>query len=137
MTSGRQNEFVRVGRPENAITAELPTQSAWEQSASGLRAMGVDVDQAIVLHGPEGVRAFDVDGAEQGWWARTIRAWTNLGGADANVLADYDGALRAGRYVVQVPVVNSAAPEVIAAVIGAQGGTNIHHYRGGVLSRLG
>ena len=137
MTSGRQNEFVKVGRPENAITAELPSETAWEASVRGLRALGVDVDEAIVLHGPEGVRAFDVDGAEQGWWARAIRSWTNLGGADANVLADYDGALRAGRYVVQVPVVTDTAPEDMAAAIGAQGGTNIHYYRHGILSRLG
>jgi len=137
MTSGRQNEVVKVGRPENAITAELPSESAWVRSAGGLRALGVDVDQAIVLHGPEGVRAFDVNGAEQGWWARAIRSWTNLGGQDANVLAGYDGALRAGRYVVQVPVVLHDVPEDIAAVIAAQGGTNIHHYRHGTLSRLG
>jgi hypothetical protein len=137
MTSGRQNEFVKVGRPENAITAELPSQAAWEQSAHDLRTRGVAADQAIVLHGPEGVSAFDVNGAEQGWWARAIRSWTNLGGADANVLADYDGALRAGRYVVQVPVLGNTSPEEIAAVIGAQGGTNIHYYRHGTLSRLG
>jgi non-heme chloroperoxidase len=137
MTSGRQNHAVKVSRPENAITAELPSQSAWEQSASGLKTLGVDVDQAIVLHGPEGVRAFDVNGAEQGWWARAIRSWTNLGGQDANVLASYDGALRAGRYVVQVPVVMNTVPEDIAAVIGAQGGTNTYYYRHGILSRLG
>lgn len=137
MTSGRQNEFVKVGRPENAITAELPSQTAWEQSARELQAMGVDVGRAIVLNGPEGVRAFDVDAAEQGWWARVIRAWTNLGGQDANVLAEYDGALRAGRYVIQVPVVADTDPEDMAAVIGAQGGTNIHYYRHGILSRLG
>jgi hypothetical protein len=137
MTNGRQNEAVKVGRPENAITAELPSQTAWERSASGLRALGVGVDQAIVLHGPEGVRAFDVDGAEQGWWARAIRSWTNLGGQDANVLAGYDGALRAGRYVVQVPVAAHDVPEDMAAVIAAQGGTDIHYYRHGILSRLG
>jgi hypothetical protein len=142
MTSGRQNEFVKVGRPENAITAELPSETAWEQSARGLRALGVDVDQAIVLHGPEGVSAFDVDGAEQGWWARAIRAWTNLGGSDANVLAAYDAALRAGRYVVLVPMgpdstPGDITPEGIATVLGDQGGANIHYYRHGVLSRLG
>ena len=137
MTSGRQNESVKVGRPENAITAELPSEPAWEQSARELRDLGVDVDQAIVLHGPEGVRAFDVDGAEQGWWARVIRSWTNLGGADANVLAEYDGALRAGRYVVQVPVREDTDPQAMAGVIGAQGGTNVHYYRHGILSRLG
>jgi hypothetical protein len=142
MSSGRQNEFIKVGRPENAITAELPSETAWQESARGLRARGVDVDQAIVLHGPEGVRAFDVDGGDQGWWARAIRAWTNLGGQDANVLADYDSALRAGRYVIQVPMGREGTPadvtpEAVAAVLGGQGGTNIHYYRHGTLSRLG
>ena len=101
----------------------------WTRRLTGrdreLAALGSFVGEAVV------------DGAEQGWWARAICAWTNLGGADANVLADYDGLSWAGRYVVQVPVVEDIEPEDMAAVIGAQGGTNIHYYRRGILSRLG
>jgi hypothetical protein len=94
-------------RPHGAVTALLPDPVRVDEAVDALRAIGVDISDVEILHGPEGVRIFDRTGREHGLRSQLIRWFQSLG-YDENILAVLDEGLHKGEVLLTVPCQPSA-----------------------------
>lgn len=101
----RVNEpLERQLRPDRAFTFALGGPDTVEPLVADLAALGTDVSEVRVLHGPDGVEAFDYEGEQHGWFAHLVRSLKNVGGADSTILFAYQEALQQGQAIGLVPL---------------------------------
>lgn len=104
-------------RPVGEVAALLPNTARAASAYADLAAAGIDVSQVQVLSGEVGVRIFDRDGTEHGYWSRLRRSFQNLTD-DENVLDVYDEGLRKGESLLTIPTESSThATRTVAKVL--------------------
>lgn len=131
------NEDREQHRPDQQLAAVLIDLQAVRGVVTDLEQLGMDVADVRVLHGPDGIRVFDLEGEHQGWWAHIVRSFKNVGGADANVLANYNEALQDGQALVLVPMVEGHSRDEIVDIIRRHGGAQINYWEAGGMETIG
>lgn len=137
MSGPQINQRMDLHRPDQQLAAVLIDLTAVNGVVNDLEQLGMDVSDVRVLHGQEGMDVFDVDGERHGWWAHLVRSYTNLGGADADTLNNYNNALRAGQALILVPMLTDHSRDEIVDIIRRHGGAQLNYYAAGGMETIG
>lgn len=135
MSKPQENQDRPQRRPDQMVTALLPSMDDVSRTVDDMADLGVEVGSVRVLHGTEGVEVFDLTGVRHGRRARMIRAWKNMGGADADVLSEYNSALESGKALIAVPV-GDLSQDQLVAVLREHGGHEVNYYTRGSMTYL-
>ena len=111
------NGHLSQGRPDHTIVGLVAEALSVSAMMPELDQSGVPLECILVLQGAQGLAEFDYDGSHHGWWAHLRRSVKNIGGADANILFLYQEGLRAGQFLLFVPVQNDEHRATVANVL--------------------
>jgi hypothetical protein len=100
--------------PRGSVVGVLTDDATFADARQRLERSGFTADRCEVLHGDDGLARIDVDGSAHGS-GRMIRRLQAVFSDDADQVRRYADSLRAGHYVVGVPVGEDEAAKQRAA----------------------
>src|SRR5207302_11133226 len=107
----------------------LTDATALEDARRRLEAAGFDIDRCDVLHGEEGLTRIDVDGTAHGTSGSLKRRLQAALSEDADHARRYGEHLRAGHYVLGVPVGDQeVAKQRAADALRGSSAEFVHYY---------
>jgi hypothetical protein len=104
-------------RPVYHVVGLLTENSEIPAISEDLETAGVDLTAVEILCGERGARILDEHGRYHGLRGRIVRAFQRLG-YDEATLEIYDGALRRGDLLLQVPVTPAERRRIVALLQG-------------------
>jgi hypothetical protein len=115
--------------PTGSVVGVLTDATALENARRRLEAAGFDVDRCDVLHGEDGLARIDVDGTAHGRSGSLKRRLQATLSDDADHVRRYAEHLRAGHYVLGVPVgEQEVAKERAAEALHGSSAEFVHYY---------
>jgi hypothetical protein len=121
--------FERFPYPRELVVGLLGDEENLQQALAALKEAGFGSDRYDVLQGEQDADSLDLSGDAHGLRGHLIRALQTLSSYDLEHARRHAEHLRAGHYVVAVPVGGDEdAKQQAAEALRAAGGEFIHYY---------
>ncbi len=111
----------------NHLVAVMDDHAAAVRAAGALVDTGIPAGDIRLLHGDEGLRAFDADGHSR-TWLRLSRLSQYFSADQSSDLPMYDAAIRDGRTVLAVRIARRARKADAIRVVAEAGGHFLNFY---------